>query len=108
MCLAPLSAALADDSAATTGQSEESDKVNEALEAEISYVEALINSGYPDFAEPIIAATKKKWPESEARFFALEIRGLLSLGKFADAEKRIAALPDRKGSKYWAARLEWP
>lgn len=106
MCLAPLSAALADDSAATTGQSEESDKVNEALEAEISYVEALINSGYPDFAEPIIAATKKKWPESEARFFALEIRGLLSLGKFADAEKRIAALPDRKGSKYWAARLE--
>ena len=106
MVLAPLSAVHAEDAAATTGQTEGADQVNEALEAEISYAEALINSGYPDFAEPIIAATKKKWPESEARFFALEIRGLLSLGKFDDAEKRIAALPDRKSSKYWAARLE--
>ncbi len=105
--LAPLLAVHAEEeSAATTGQAEEAESVNEALEAEIAYAEALINEGYPDFAGPVIEATKKKWPESEARFFALEIRGLLSLGKFADAEKRIAALPDRKGSKYWAARLE--
>ena len=37
-------------------------KVDEALEAEIAYVEALINAGYPDYAEPVIAATKAKWP----------------------------------------------
>ncbi|MBP5284544.1 MAG: tetratricopeptide repeat protein, partial [Kiritimatiellae bacterium] len=80
--------------------------VDEALEAEIAYVEALIEFGFPDFAEPVIAATKKKWPESEARFFAIEIRGMLSLGKFDEAESRIAALPDRSSSKYWAARLE--
>ena len=84
----------------------EEPKVDEALEAEIAYVEALINSGYPDFAEPVIAATKAKWPESEVRFFAIEIRGMLSLGKFDEAEKKIAALPDRNGPKYWAARLE--
>jgi len=81
-------------------------QVNVELEGEISYVEALVNYGYPDIAKPIIEATKKKWPESEARFFAIEIRGMLAMGKFEDAEKKIAALPDRKSPKYWAARLE--
>jgi tetratricopeptide (TPR) repeat protein len=87
-------------------EASEAPKENEELEAEISYVEALVNYGYPDFAGPIIEATKKRWPESEARFFAIEIRGLLALGKFDEAEKIIAALPDRKSSKFWAARLE--
>ena len=81
-------------------------KADEALRAEIRYVEALVDNGYPDFAELVIAATKKKWPESEAQFFAIEIRGLLSLNKFDEAEKKIAALPDRNGPKFWAARLE--
>ena len=76
------------------------------LEAEMSYVEALVNYGYPDLAGPVIEQTKKRWPKSEVRFFAIEIRGLLALGKFEDAEKKIAALPDRKSTKYWAARLE--
>ena len=77
-----------------------------ALEAEISYVEALVDNAYPDLAGPVIEATKRRWPESEARFFAIEVRGLLSLGRFEDAEKRIASLPDRTSAKYWAARLE--
>ncbi len=81
-------------------------KEDSALEAEIAYVEALINFGYSDFAAPVIEATKKKWPSSEARFFAIEVRGLLALGKFDDAEKKIAALPDRKSVKFWGARLE--
>ncbi len=79
---------------------------NPELEAEMSYVEALVNYGYPDIAGPVIEATKKRWPESEVRFFAIEVRGLLALGKFDEAEKKIAALPDRKSTKYWAARLE--
>jgi len=81
-------------------------QVDPALKAEIAYVEALIESGFPDFAEPVIEATKKKWPEAETMFFAIEIRGMLSLGKVEEAEAKIAALPDRKSSKYWAARLE--
>ena len=81
-------------------------KENPELEGEIAYVEALVNYGYPDIAGPVIEATKKKWPESEARFFAIEIRGMLAMGQFEAAEKKIAALPDRKGTKYWAARLE--
>ena len=77
-----------------------------ALEAEIAFVEALVTYGYPDIAQPVIEETKKKWPASEARFFAIEIRSMLALGKFDDAEKKIAALPDRKSTKFWAARLE--
>jgi len=84
----------------------EAPKENPELEAEMSYVEALVNYGYPDLAGPLIEATKKKWPESEARFFAIEIRGMLALGQFDAAEKKIASLPDRKSTKYWAARLE--
>ena len=76
------------------------------LDNEIAYVQALVDNAYPDFAEPVIEATKKRWPASEARLFAIEIRGLLSLSRFEEAEKRIAALPDRKSTKYWAARLE--
>lgn len=81
-------------------------KEDPELEAEVAYVEALVNGGYPDFAPSVIEATKKKWPASEARFFAIEIRGLLALGKFEEAEKKIAALPDRSSVKFWAARLE--
>ncbi len=81
-------------------------KIDPALKAEIAYVEALVDCGFPDFAAPVIEATKKKWPEADALFFAIEIRGMLSLGQFEEAEKKIAALPDRNGSKYWAARLE--
>ena len=81
-------------------------EIDSALKEEIAYVEALTEFGFPDFAAEVIADTKKKWPESEAIFFALEIRGMLLLGQGAEAEKKIAALPDRKSSKYWAARLE--
>ncbi len=79
---------------------------NPEIEAEMSYVEALVNYGYPDIAAPVIEETKKRWPETEARFFAIEVRSLLALGKFEEAEKKIASLPDRKSTKFWAARLE--
>ena len=92
--------------AAQEAAAAEAPKANPELEAEMSYVEALVNYGYPDIAGPVIEATKKRWPESEARFFAIEVRSLLSLGQFEEAEKKIAALPDRKSTKYWAARLE--
>lgn len=83
-----------------------STELDPALKEAIAYVEALVNYGLPDFAETVIAETKKKWPESEALFFAIEVRSMLLLGKSAEVDKMISALPDRKSSKYWAARLE--
>jgi|GEM_PF-1021316 len=87
-------------------QGENSGELDPALKEKVAYVEELVKYGFPDFAEIVIAETKKKWPESESLFFAIEIRGMLLLGKSEEAEKKIAALNDRKSSKYWAARLE--
>ena len=84
----------------------EAPKVNPEMSEAVKYIEALVDNGYPDFADPLIAEAKKKWPESDAMLFAIEIRGMLSMGRFEDAEKRIASLPDRKSTKFWAARLE--
>lgn len=92
--------------AAQSEADERAAKEEALLKEEIAYVEALVECGFPDFAETVIAETKKRWPESEAQFFALEIRSLLSLGKEKEANEKIAALPDRNSEKYWAARLE--
>ena len=81
-------------------------QANPELEEELKYIEELVNNGFPDFAEPLSEAAKKRWPEAEARLFAIDVRALISFGKFDEAEKKIAALPDRTGTKYWAARLE--
>ena len=80
--------------------------VDPELAESVKYIEELVNNGFSDFAEPLIAETKRKWPDSDAMLFAIEIRGLLSMGRFDDAEKRIASLPDRRSTKFWAARLE--
>lgn len=96
----------ADDAAPAAAGEADAVEVNEALEAEIAYVQALVEGGYPDFAAPVIEATKKKWPESDAQFFAIEVESLIAMGKPDEAEKTIAALPERKGPKYWGARLK--
>ena len=84
------------------------ESVDEELQNEIKYAEALVDNALPDFARPVIDAAKAKWPGpvADTHFFAIEIRAMLSMSQFDEAEKRIAALPDRNGSKYWAARLE--
>ena len=77
-----------------------------AMMEEVRYADALVNSGFADFAETVIAETKQKWPESDAVFFAIEVRGLLLMNKREEAEKKIATLKDREGPKYWSAKLE--
>lgn len=79
---------------------------NKELELEIRYIGELLNWGLSDFARDVMDATIARWPECEPRLFALEIRRLLLEGNFAEAEKRLNALPDKTGPKYWAARLE--
>ena len=77
-----------------------------AMMDEVRYADALVNSGFADFAETVIAETKQKWPESDAVFFAIEVRGLLLMNKREAAEKKIASLKDREGPKFWSAKLE--
>jgi len=95
LALSPWAGVVAQEAPAPAAEAE---KVDKEMEDEIAYVTALIDSGYPDFAEPLIAATKKRWPASDAQLFAIEIRGLLSLGKFDEAERAariaVARMPD--------------
>ena len=98
LAFSPLASVRADEAKAEGGGAE--------MDEAIAYVEALVDNGYPDFAKPIIEDTRKKWPDSDARLFAIDVRGMLSLGQFEEANKLIASLPDRKSTKYWAARLE--
>ncbi len=106
VCGLTLPSVRAQEAAAEEAAASAEEAANPELDEAVAYVEALVNNGYPDFAEQVSAEVKAKWPEADVQLFAIDVRGLLSLGKFEEAERKIAALPDRKGSKYWAARLE--
>ena len=78
-----------------------------ALTEEIAFIEALVEANMPDFAEPVIAAAKKKWPNAGPKLRVLELQGDLRLGKFDSVQKVVNSLKGKKGqeSEYWAIRL---
>ena len=78
-----------------------------ALKEEIAFIEALVEANMPDFAEPVIAAAKKKWPNAGPKLKVLELQGDLRLGKFDSVQKVVDAMKGKKGqeSEYWALRL---
>ena len=61
----------------------------------------------PDIAEPVIAATKKKWPGAGPKLRILELRSDMHLGRFDAAQKEIDALKGKKEreAEYWMLRL---
>ena len=63
-----------------------------ALTEEISFIEALVEANMPDFAEPVIAAAKKKWPNAGPKLKVLELQGDLRLGKFESVQKVVDSL----------------
>ena len=81
--------------------------VDPALTEEIAYIEALVDANMPDFAAPVIAAAKKKWPNAGPKLKVLELQGDLRLGKFDVVQKVVDALKGKKGqeAEYWALRL---
>ena len=78
-----------------------------ALTEEIAFIEALVEANMPDFAETVIAAAKKKWPNAGPKLRVLELQGDLRLGKFDAVQKVVDSLKGKKGqeSEYWALRL---
>lgn len=76
-----------------------------AAEEELKYVGALVDANMPDFAEPVIAAAKKKWPHLGPKFRVLELQGDLRLGKFDAVQKVVDKIKDKKSGEYWALRL---
>ena len=75
-----------------------------AAKEELAYVKALVEANLPHFAGPVIAAAKVKWPELKPKLKVFEVQGDLRLGKFAEVQKVVDALPKKDG-EYWALRL---
>ena len=78
---------------------------DEAMKEELRYITALVEAGLPDFAEPVIDAAKKKWPQLGPKLKVLELQGDLRLGKFENVQKVVDGIKDKKSSEYWALRL---
>ena len=76
-----------------------------AAKEELRYINALVDAGLPDFAEPVIAAAKKQWPQLGPKLKVLELQGDLRLGKFENVQKVIDGIKDKKSGEYWALRL---
>ena len=75
-----------------------------AIKEELKYISALVDANMPDFAEPVIEAAKKKWPQVAPRLKVLELQGALRLGKFDEVQKVVNAMKTKNG-EYWALRL---
>ena len=81
------------------------EKSDPLMEEELSYAHALIEY-YPDFADPVIQAARKRWPEAGPRLVALEMRGKLRLGKFDEVKAELAKVDkNAKPGEYWAMSL---
>lgn len=76
-----------------------------AMKEELKYIGALVEANMPDLAEPVIDAAKKKWPQLGPKLKVLEIQGDLRLGRFAEVQKVVDGMKDKKGGEYWALRL---
>ena len=76
------------------------------LEAEIEYIDALSNNGYPDFTDAVIEAAQKKWPDAGGVLKAAQIRAQLSGGKQDEVAKEIAKRPDQNSLDTWLLKLE--
>ena len=93
--LAPLAARAADAPAEEAAAAKE----------ELKYIGALVEANMPDLAEPVIDAAKKRWPHLGPKLKVLELQGDLRLGRFADVQKVVDGIKDKKSGEYWALRL---
>ena len=81
------------------------EKTDPLMEEELNYVQALIDF-YPDYAEPVIQATRKRWADAGPRLVNLEMRGKLRLGKFDEVKAELAKVDKKaKPGEYWAMNL---
>ena len=98
LCVCAICAGVrADDAAASA-------PLDPAAKEELAYVKALVEANLPDFAGPVIAAAKAKWPVLAPKLKVYEIDGDLRMGRFEKVQKVLDAC--KKGSsEYWSIRL---
>ena len=79
-------------------------RLDPAAAEELAYVKALVEANMPDFAGPVIAAAKAKWPVLGPKLKVFEVQGDLRLGKFEQVQKVLDGLKKGTG-EYWSIRL---
>ena len=75
------------------------------IKEELEYIRLLQEMRMPDIAEEVINDLKAKRPDAVAQLKVAEVQGQLALGKFDEVQKRIDAIPDKKGLEFWALTL---
>jgi tetratricopeptide (TPR) repeat protein len=60
---------------------------------ELTFANGLVNLGFPDYAEKVVAALLKTNPEAKAQAAAVKIKILANRGKFDEAEALVKSLP---------------
>lgn len=100
-CLFPCAGARAADEPAAGEAAKAEDP---AAKEELAYIEALVEANMPDFAAPVIAAAKKRWPALGPKLKVLELQGALRMGKFDEVQKVVDGMKEKNG-EYWALRL---
>lgn len=101
MAMVPLALAVL---ASTTAMAQEDKKA--ALEEELRYISALIDSAYADFAQDAIELAKKRFPTAGGQLEAPALRVKLRTGRYDEVEKIIAARPDKGSFDTWTLKME--
>ena len=76
----------------------------EKMDAECTFITALIDANMPDLAAPVIAKAREQWPVMSARLEVLEQQGDLRLGHF-DKVQAVLAKKQKGSPEYWALSI---
>ena len=69
-------------------------EIPEEAKREIEFVSGLMNLGFPDYANKVMEALLRKYPDAKAEAASVKIQLLTNNGKFDEAEALINGLPE--------------
>ncbi len=87
------SAAQEMEAAEAAGEEEQEQEMEDPVDLEIAFMKALIRSRMPDYAQKALDKLVQKNPDAKARASSIKIDILAGVGKYAEAEAMIAAMP---------------
>ncbi|MBQ3810939.1 MAG: hypothetical protein II839_09005 [Kiritimatiellae bacterium] len=80
-------------------------RANPELGVELNYITALNQAGFPEYAELAIRDVEVKFPEARVILKIKKLEQLLLLGRFEEAQKIIAAEPNKDSAEVWGMKL---
>ena len=81
-------------------------KRGRTAETEFFYINRLQELRMSDYAEMVLADLERDFPNAAAQIKVVKLEQLLSVGKFDEAMKIIAAEPDQESLAVWSMRIK--